>query len=316
MADDSSCKTKHSTLEKAAAAEAVMSLSHKAEVPALPINTSSQASLEEGEASLESNPVNISPIAVAYSSCSSSPMVDLTELRTDVNLATNHMLSIKRSTDLKRQQIIWELGLQLCKNKAKEAAANEKAKILHSCTVLDAKVDCTKAVLEAKYSYRVAVQEAKTIQGNRLQESEVAYSKALGENATMRSSRSKILHREHVRLMQELEEQAIREESKSHHDFLSAWQVILLHAPHSLKENLTTSYHVLLGQLLSSSLSAPPARTSSAEEQTSAAISPRPVVKWSPWPKRWHPLPEPWESTSIDETSPQAMQEGPTSSKR
>ena len=108
-------------------------------------------------------------------------------------------------------------------------------------------MDCTKAVLEAKYSYRAAIQEAKMIQGNQLQESEVAYSKALGENATVRSSQSTTLHREHVRLMQELEEQAIREESKSCHNFLSACQAILHHAPQSLKENLTTSYHVLLG---------------------------------------------------------------------
>ena len=316
MADDFSHETEHSALEKAAAAEAVMSLSHKAEVPALPINTSSQASLEEGEASLESNPVNISPTMAVYSSCSGSPMVDLTELRTDANLATDHMLSIRRSTDLKRQQIIWELVLQLCQNKAKAAAANKKAEILHSRVVLDAKVDCTKAVLEAKYSYRAAIQKAKMIRGHQLQELEVAYSKALGENAAMRSSWSETLHREHVRLMQELEEQAIREKSRSHHDFLSAYQAILLHAPQSLKENLTTSYHVLLGQSPLSSPSAPPARTSPVEEQTSTATSPRPVPKWSPWPKRQHPLPEPQESTSIDETSPQATQEGPTSSKR
>ena len=63
MVDDSSSKSEHSTAEKVAAAEAVMSLSHKVEVPAPPIDTSSQASVEEGEASLESNPVNISPIA-------------------------------------------------------------------------------------------------------------------------------------------------------------------------------------------------------------------------------------------------------------
>ena len=182
--------------------------------------------------------------------------------------------------------------------------------------VLDVKVDCAKAVLEAKCSYRVAIQEAKTIWSNQLQELEVAYSQALGENATVRSSWSRTLHREHERLIQELEEQAIREESKSRHDFLSACQAILLHAPQSLKENLTTSYHVLLGQLPSSSLSAPPARASPAEEQTSAATSPRPAPKWSPWPKRWHPLPELQESMSIDETSPQALQEGPTSSKR
>ena len=154
------------------------------------------------------------------------------------------------------------------------------------------------------------------IQGNQFQETEVAYSKALGDNAIMRSSRSTTLHREHIRLMQELEEQALREESKSCQDFLSTCQVILSHAPQPLKENLTTSYHVLLGQSPLSSPSAPPARTSPAEEQPSVATSPRPVPKWSPWPKRWHPLLEPWGSTSIDETSPQATQEGPTSSKR
>ena len=142
----------------------------------------------------------------------------------------------------------------------------KKAKALHLCVVLDDKVDCTKAVLEAKYSYRAAIQEAKIIWGNQLQELEVAYSKALGENAAMRSSRSMTLHREHVRLMQELEEQAIREESKSHHNSLFACQAVLPHALHSpSKENLTTSYHVLLGWSPSSSLSAPPARTSPAE---------------------------------------------------
>ena len=316
MADDFSHESKHSASEKAAAVEAVMSLSHKVEIPALPIDTSSEASVEEGEASLESNPVNVSPIMAVYSSHSGSTMVDLMELRMDTNLATDHMLSVKRSMDLKRQQITWELGLQLHQNEAEEAVANEKAKVLHSCAVLDTKVDCAKVVLEAKYSYRAVVQEAKTIWGNWLQESEVAHSKALGENATVRSSQSVTLHREHVRLMQELEEQAIREENKSHQDFLSACQAVLHHALQSLKGNLTTSYHVLLGQSPSSSPSTPPARTSPAEEQTSVAASPRPVPNQSPCPKRWHPLPELQESMSIDETSPQAMQEGPTSSKR
>ena len=103
MVDDSSCKSEHSTAGKVATAEAVMSLSHKLEAPALPVDTSSQASMEEGEASLESNPVNVSPIMAVYSSCSASPMVDLTELQTDANLAADHMLSVKRSMDLKRQ---------------------------------------------------------------------------------------------------------------------------------------------------------------------------------------------------------------------
>ena len=47
--------------------------------------------------------------------------------------------------------------------------------------------------------------------------------------------------------MHKLEEQSIREESKSHHNFLYACQAILLHALQPLKENLSTSYHILLG---------------------------------------------------------------------
>ena len=182
--------------------------------------------------------------------------------------------------------MIWKLGLLLCQNEAKEAASNEKAKVVYSQEVLDAKVDCTKAVLEAKCNYRVAIQEAKMIRGNQLQESEIAYSKALGEAVAVRSSQSVTLHREHVRLMQELEEQAVREESKSCYDFLSTCQAILCHAPQPLKKNMTTSYHVLLGRSPLSPPSAPLARTPPGEKQPSASASPRSVPKWSPWLKR------------------------------
>ena len=189
-----------------AGTEADMSLPHKAEVPALPLDTSSQASVEEGEASLESNPINVSPTMAAYSSCSESPAADLMELQEDANLAANHMLSVQRSTDLRRQWVVWELGVLLHWNEAEEAVANKRARVHHSQEVLNAKVECTKVVMEAKYKYRMAIQEAKTIRSNQLLESEIAYSKALGENATVRSSQSTKLHREHITLMHKLEE--------------------------------------------------------------------------------------------------------------
>ena len=161
--------------------------------------------------------------------------MDPTELQTDANLATDHMLHVKRSTDLKRQQVICELGLLLYQNEVKEAASIKKAKVVHSREVLNAKVDCAKSVLEAKSNYRAAIQEAKTIRGNWLKESEIAFSRALGKAMALRSSQSVALHREHVRLMHELEGQAIREESKSHHNFLSTCQAILHHAPQPFK---------------------------------------------------------------------------------
>ena len=90
-------------------------------------------------------------------------MIDLTELQVDANLAANHMLSIKRSSDLERQWAIWDFEALLCQQEAKEATANERAKIVHSRKDLNAKVKCTKAVMKAKYDYRMAIQEARMI---------------------------------------------------------------------------------------------------------------------------------------------------------
>ena len=48
------------------------------------------------------------------SSYSDSPMVDLMGLQEDANLAANYMLSVKRSSDLKRQWAIWNFDALLC----------------------------------------------------------------------------------------------------------------------------------------------------------------------------------------------------------
>ena len=65
MADDYNCKPEYSAMGKGAATEADTSPPHKAEVPALQLDTSSQASAEEMEASMESNTIYISPTVAA-----------------------------------------------------------------------------------------------------------------------------------------------------------------------------------------------------------------------------------------------------------
>ena len=247
MVDDYNCEPEHSAMGEEAAAGTNIPLPQKAEVPAPPLHTSSQAGVEEMETSLESNPINIYLPTAACSSHSDSPMIDVTELQADANLAANYMLSVKRSWDLQREWAIQEFEVSLCQQEAKEAAANEKAKIIHSRKDLDAKVGCTKAVMKAKYDYRMAIQEARMIRCSQLQESEATYLEALGENAATRSTRCATLCREHVKHMHQLEKRALREENKSCQDFLSACQAILHHALQPLKENLSTSYHILLG---------------------------------------------------------------------
>ena len=97
MVDDYNCEPEHSAMGEEAAAGTDIPPSPKVEVSAPPMDTSSQASVEEMETSLEGNPINIYPSTATSSNHSDSPMIDLMELQADANLAANYMLSIKRS---------------------------------------------------------------------------------------------------------------------------------------------------------------------------------------------------------------------------
>ena len=106
MRDDYDHESENSSMVKKPTTKADTSPIPKVEVSALPLNTSSQVSIGETEASMESTPIGTSPTAVVHSSCCDSQTVDLPELRADVNLAINYMLSTKRSSDLERQWAI------------------------------------------------------------------------------------------------------------------------------------------------------------------------------------------------------------------
>ena len=244
MTEDYDREPEHSEMAKELATETDTSLPPKTEVPALPLDTSSQVSVPEMEASMESNPVQNSPTAVAYSSHSDSPTMDLPELQANAHLAINHMLSIKRSLDLKRQRAIQDFETSLHQQEAKAATANERAKIVHLRKDLQARVKCAKVVMRAKYDYRVAIQEARAIRCSKLEEVEAAYSEALSENAAAKSLQCTTLCREYAKHMQELEERALDAENKSRQDFPPIKpSYAMLHSPSKrIYIPLTTSY--------------------------------------------------------------------------
>ena len=158
------------------------------EAPVLILDTSSQASIPETEASMESNPICNSPTAVAYNSCSDSPIMDLPELQADMPTWLSIIcFPIRKSLDLERQQAIWDFEALIHQWEAKETATKEIAKFVHSKKDLNARVKCAKAVMKAKYDYRVAIQEARAIRCSKLEESKAAYSEALSENVAMQS---------------------------------------------------------------------------------------------------------------------------------
>ena len=81
----SSCESQHSSPRRPTTAVIFMSPPWKPGDLPWPANTSSQANINEGEASLEDVPSNISPITASSGSGSISPPVDLVELQTNAN---------------------------------------------------------------------------------------------------------------------------------------------------------------------------------------------------------------------------------------
>ena len=121
----------------------LMSLPQKPESLLLPADTSSQASTDEGEASLEDIPANISPIAAISGSNSTSTLMDLTELQTNANKVLNDLLSTKGSIDTRRWRAVWDLGVMLHQNESQAAVTIKEARVICSQMALDIRQPAT-----------------------------------------------------------------------------------------------------------------------------------------------------------------------------
>ena len=103
MMDNYEQESDHSAAAEVPSTEADTSPPLKREKPILLLDTHSQTSTAETEASGESNPAGTSPMAVAHSSHSSSPIAHLSKLQSDIHLAVNSMFTAKRSSDFEMQ---------------------------------------------------------------------------------------------------------------------------------------------------------------------------------------------------------------------
>ena len=103
MMDNYDRESEHSAMEEVPTTEADASPPLKTDITVLPLDTSSQASAAETEASVGSNPIGVSTTAATHSSQSSSPIVELSELQSDAHMAVHSIFTAKRSSDLQIQ---------------------------------------------------------------------------------------------------------------------------------------------------------------------------------------------------------------------
>ena len=126
----------------------------------LPLDTSSQTSVEGMEASVESNPVEATLVAAAHSGWSDSPVQDL---QLEVHLAINSIFTAKRTSKLERQSAIRNFETSLHQHEAEAVAANEEAKVACSQRDLQTRIKCAKVIMKVKLDYWVTVQEARVV---------------------------------------------------------------------------------------------------------------------------------------------------------
>ena len=103
LMDNYDWESEHSAMEEVPATEADASPPLKMDTTVLPLDTSSQASAAEMEASMGSNPISVSTMAATHSSWSSSPVVELSKLQSDAHMAIHSIFTAKRSSDLQIQ---------------------------------------------------------------------------------------------------------------------------------------------------------------------------------------------------------------------
>ena len=286
MTDNYDQELEHSAMEEVPTTEVDASPPLKTDMAVLPLDTSSQASAAETEASMGSNPISVLTTAATHSSQSSSPRVELSELQSDTHMAVHSIFTAKRSSDLQIQCTIQDYEASLHQLEVETATANAKAKVIHSRRDLRARVKCAKIVIKAKYDYHMTIQEARAERCTELEESEAAHSKAINENVANHSLKSATLHQEHMEHMQELETHALKAENKSHQHFLVAHQAVLHQALPSLKEILHSSYSLLLGPSLSSHQPLTLTPAPQVEGQLLSTISLKQEPERSPPPKR------------------------------
>ena len=193
MMDNYDQELEHSAMEEVPTTEVDASPPLKMDTTVLPLDTSSQASAAETEASVGRNPISISMTAATHSSQSSSPIVELSKLQSDAHMAIYSMFTTKRSSDLEIQRAIRDFEASLHQLEVETTAANIKAKVTHLRRDLRAKVKCAKAMIKAKYDYHMAIQEARAERCTELKESETAYSKAISKNVATQSLKCAML---------------------------------------------------------------------------------------------------------------------------
>ena len=144
MTNNDNWESEHSIMADHAT-QAETSPTQKMEELLLPLETSSQTSVDGTDASIESTPVDATLVTAVCSSQRDSP---IEELQLEVNSALNSLFTAKRTSELERQSTIRDFETSLHQHEVDAMTTIDKAKAARSQRDLHARVKCTKAIMK------------------------------------------------------------------------------------------------------------------------------------------------------------------------
>ena len=190
--------------------------------------------------------------------------------------------------------------MALHQNDSETMESIKEGEAICTCSTQEAKTLCSTTIKEAKATCTHSTQEAETLCSTTIREAE-----AWG------ASQAGSLQQSHAKSVQHLEEQAIKEESKSQLNFPSTCQAALQASPLKLHGMLVASYHVLLGHVLMSHPFSHSQGASPSKQVSDPGIPSPPVPEHSHRPNWQHPSPDREDVSPPSRTTSKATPEGP-----
>ena len=248
--------------------------------------------------------------AAAHSSHSNSPIVDFSKLQSDVHMAVSSMFTARRSSDLENTMChprLW--GIIAPEGGEKQLPPMRRPRLPIRGGTWEPKSSVPRPWwgpnTNTIWLFKRPGQRGALSSKNQ----KLLILKLSAKMQPAQSLQCTTLCREYTEHMWELEECALRVDNKSHQDFLMVHQAVLQQALQSLKEDLHSSYSLLLGpssssrQSLHARLNTRGGRTatfqyfsqnrtwmvSSPKEETFLLWMCREICQWmkiSPWPCR------------------------------
>ena len=160
-----------------------------------------------------------------------------------------------------------------------------------------------------------SIKEAKAVCTHSIQESETHCSTAIRKVEVCGPSQASSIQQRHAKAIQQLEEEAIKEESKGQLNFLSTCQATLRTSPPKSHGVLVASYYVLLGHASMSHLFSISQGASPSQQGSAPCASSPPAPESSPRPKWQHHSPDLMDILSLSKATSKATPEAPPSSK-